>query len=115
MKRPTLLPGLLLDLPRVRVGVPGGNFKQHIDRDILSTWWSGWNGAVKSKLRPVMPVLGDWQSSYRKDEVCLCRARVDHTHLSHSYILRKDSPSQCEHCRCVLAVRRILVECNYVC
>ena len=26
----------------------------------------------------------------RKDEVVLCRARIGHTHLTHSYILRKD-------------------------
>ena len=36
-----------------------------------------WNGAVANKLHSVKPVLGDWQSSYRrcrKDEVVLCRA-----------------------------------------
>ena len=40
-----------------------------------------------------------WQSSYRwcrKDEVVLCRARIGHTHLIHSYILKKDLPPQCE-------------------
>ena len=62
------------------------------------------------------PVLGDWQSSYRrcrKDEVVLCHARIGHTHLTHSYILRKDPPPQCEHCQCILTVRHILVECNH--
>ena len=45
-------------------------------------------------------VLGDWQSSYRrcrKDEVALCHARIGHTYLTHSYILKKDPPPQCEH------------------
>ena len=61
-------------------------------------------------------VLGDWQSSYRrcrKDEVVLCRARIGHTHLTHSYIFRKDPPPLCEHCQCILTVRHILVECNH--
>ena len=61
-------------------------------------------------------LLRDWQSSYRrrrKDEVGLCRARIGHTHLTHSYILRKDPPPQCEHCQCILTVRHILVECNH--
>ena len=49
----------------------------------------------------------------RKDEVVLCRARIGHTHLTHSYILRKDPPPQCEHCRCILTVRHNLVECNH--
>ena len=62
------------------------------------------------------PVLGDWQSSYRrclKDELVLCRARIGHTHLTYSYILRKDPPPLCEHCQCILTVRHILVECNH--
>ena len=48
----------------------------------------------------------------RKDEVVLCLARIGHTHLTHSYILRKDSPPLCEHCQCILTFRHILVECN---
>ena len=36
-----------------------------------------------------------------------------HTHLTHSYILRKDPPPQCEHCQCIMTVRHILVECNH--
>ena len=74
-----------------------------------------WNVAGANKLHYVKPVLGDWQSSYkrcRKDEVVLCRARIGQSHLTHSYILRKDPPPQCEHCQCILTVRHILVECN---
>ena len=50
----------------------------------------------------------------RKDEVVLCRARIGHTYMTHSYILKKDPPPQCEHCQCILTVRHILVECNYL-
>ena len=66
------------------------------------------SGAVRNKLHSVKPILGDWQSysQCRKDEVVLCHARISHTHLTHSYILRKDLPPQCEHCQC------ILVECS---
>ena len=64
-----------------------------------------WNGAVANKLHSVRPVLGDWQSSYRrcsKNEVVLCRVRIGHTHFTHLYIPKKDSPP-----RCVLTVRHI--------
>ena len=37
-----------------------------------------------------------------------------HTHLTHSYILKKDPPPQCEHCQCILTVRHILVDCNHL-
>ena len=76
-----------------------------------------WNGAVAKKLHSVKPVLGDWQSSYRRcrrDEVVLCRARIGHTNTTHSYILKKDPPPQCEHCHCILTVPHILVECNHL-
>ena len=105
-----------LDLPRTKVGVPYNDFKHCSNQYISSTWQDDWNGAVMNKLHSVKPVLGDWQSSYRrcrKDEVVLCRARIGHTHLTHSYILRKDPPPVCEHCQCILTVRHILVECNH--
>ena len=84
-----------LDLPRAKVGVPYNDFK-HIDQYIFSTWQDDWNGAVAKKLHSVKPVLGDWQSSYRrcrKDEVVLCRARIGHTHLTHSYIYLEERSS----------------------
>ena len=104
------------DLPCTKVGVPSNDFKHCINQYIFSTWQDDWNGAVMNKLHSVKPVLGDWQSSYRrcrKDEVVLCRARIGHTHLTHSYILRKDPPPLCEHCQCILTVCHILVECNH--
>ena len=69
-------------------------------------------------LHSVKSVLGDWQSSYRRcrnDELVLCRACIGRTHLTHSYILKKDPPPQCEHCQCILTVRHILVESNHFC
>ena len=90
-----------LDLPHAKVGVPYNDFKHCINQYILSTWQDDWNVAVANMLRSVKPVLGDWQSSYRrcrKEEVVLCPTCISHTHLTHSYILKKDPPPQCEHC-----------------
>ena len=86
-----------LDLLCTKIGVPYSDFKHLISQYIFSTWQDDWSGAVANKLHSVKPVLGDWQSSYRrcrKDEVVLCRARIGHTHLTHSYILKKDPPPQ---------------------
>ena len=106
-----------LDLPHAQVGVPYTDFKLLISQYMFSTWQDDWNGAVANRLHSVKPVLGDWQSSYRRcrrDEVVLCRARIGHTNMTHSYILKKDPPPQCEHCQCILTVRHILVECNHL-
>ena len=91
-----------LDIPRAKVGVPYNDFKHCISQYIFSTWQDDWNGAVANKLHSVKPVLGDWQSlcrRCRKDEIVLCRARIGHILLTNSYILKKDSPPQCEHCQ----------------
>ena len=37
---------------------------------------------------------------------------MGHTHLTHPSILKRDPPSQCEHCQRMLTVRHMLVECN---
>ena len=100
-----------LDLPHAQVGVPYTDFKHLISQYIFSTWQNDWNGAGANKLHSIKLVLGDWQSSYRrcrKDKVVLCRARIGHTYVTHSYIL-KDTPPQC-----ILTVRHILVECNHL-
>ena len=43
-----------------------------------------------------------------------CRARIGHIYMTHSYILKKDPPPQCEHCQCILTVCHIWVECNHL-
>ena len=56
---------------------------------MCSTWQDDSNGAVGNKFNSVTPGMGDWQSSYRrcrKGEIVLCRARIGHTHLTHSHI-----------------------------
>ena len=76
--------------------MPYTEFKYLISQYIISTWQDDWNGAVANKLHSVKPVLGDWQSSYRRcrnDEVVLCCARIGHTYMTHSYILKKDPPT----------------------
>ena len=106
-----------LNLPHARVGIPYSDFKHSINQYIFSSWQRDWDGAFANKLYSVKPALGEWQSSYRqyrKDEVVLCRARIGHTHLTHCFILKKDPPPQCEHCRCTLTVRHILVECSHL-
>ena len=64
-----------LELPCTKVGVPYNDFKHCINQYIFFTWQDDWNGAILNKLHSVKPVLGDWQSSYRrcrKDEIVLC-------------------------------------------
>ena len=100
---------VLLDLTHVKV-----DFKHHINQYILSTWHDVWNDVVANKLHSDKPVVGNRQSfrQCRKDEIVLCCARIGYIHVTHSYILKENPPPQYEHCRGILTVRHILVECN---
>ena len=92
---------------------PSQSDKYLISQYIFSTSQDDWNGAVLNKLHYVKPVLVDWQSSYRR-----CRKEkvifVVPAYLTHSYILKNDPPPQCEHCRCIVTVLHILVDCIHL-
>ena len=95
--------------------MPCSDFKPCISQYILSTWQDDWNGAVENWLHSVKPVLeigSPPTGGAGRMNLFLGRARIDHTHLTHSYILKKDPPPQCERCRGILTVCHILVECN---
>ena len=85
-----------LDLPHAQVGVPYTDFKHLISQYIFSTWKDDWNGAVANKLHSAKPVLGEWQSSYRryrKDEVCFVSCQKTTSYMYDSYIHPKEEPS----------------------
>jgi hypothetical protein len=41
----------------------------------------------------------------------LCRARIGHTHLTHSYLLKGEDQPECIPCQCALTVKHILIDC----
>ena len=46
----------------------------------------------------------------RKENTVLNRLHIDHSYLTHSFILRKEAPV-CVACNVVLTVKHILIEC----
>ena len=86
-----------LDLPPVKVGVPYTDSKHYIRQYLFSTWQGNWRLAVHLQAVKLS---------------CVVPPPLGHTHLTHSYILKKDTPHQCEQCQCILTVHHILVECN---
>ena len=85
-------------------------------RQVLRTrfntlWTNYWPGTTMKAIREVS---GRWESSIRtnrREEVILCRLRLGHTRLTHSYLIDHSRESECEHCQCPLSVQHILVEC----
>jgi len=60
-----------LNLPRANMGIPFSDFKFEINRYILTNWQDDWDNARANKLHSIKPVLGEWQSSYRRSLFCV--------------------------------------------
>ncbi|KAL5015900.1 hypothetical protein ScPMuIL_005489 [Solemya velum] len=70
------------------------DFHYYIFKYIRTIWQSRWNEATSNKLHDLKPILGDWRGAYRnirREEVVLCRCRIGHTLLTHSFILKGDT------------------------
>jgi len=48
----------------------------------------------------------------RRDKTVITRLRVGHTRVTHSYLLSRESRPVCDHCKCSLTVKHILLECS---
>jgi len=52
------------------------------------------------------------QSYSRKEQVIINRLIIGHTHLTHSYLLNKEQPPNCNYCKSLLTVEHILTSCS---
>jgi ribonuclease HI len=94
--------------------LPYTDFKNKIQRYCRSQWQSIWDDEFENKLHSIQPELGLWPQCYRgkrREEVVLARCRIGHTHLTHTFLLRRELPPVCNACFCPLTVKHILIEC----
>ena len=81
-------------------------------RDRFNAIWAAYR--QNTTLKAIKDVSGKWESCIRRnrrEEVVLCRLRLGHTRLTHSFIIDREPMSQCASCMCPLSVEHILVEC----
>ena len=52
------------------------------------------------------------QSYSRKEQVLLNRLLIGHTHLTHSYLLNREQPPNCDYCKSPLTAEHILTSCS---
>ncbi|KAG1649840.1 RNA-directed DNA polymerase from mobile element jockey [Nymphon striatum] len=103
-----------LSLPVDHQFISYHDFYMYILKHILSIWQSKWDGEINNKLHAIKPKLGEWALAYRKsrkEESILCRLRVGHTYLTHSFLLRNEAQPVCGRCQLQLTVRHVLVDC----
>src|SRR5207247_2479724 len=90
------------------------DFKYAINRYFIRIWQNHWNQIQFNKLQIIKPIIGETKLKsmiIRRDEVVLHRARIGHTFLTHSYLLKKENSPDCSSCHCLLTVQHILIDC----
>lgn len=56
----------------------------------------------KLQVYKIKHILGQWHHGLKhswKEEVILSRNRIGHTYITHSFLLRKEYPSECKVCQ----------------
>ena len=97
-----------------KVCLPYTDFKQYITAHVTTTWQTTRNAVRFNKLKEIKRTIGTTKvptAFTRREEVVLHRIRIGHTHITHSYLLKHENPPECSHCKCLLTVKHILVEC----
>ena len=93
------------------------DLKHSINTFFIKTWQDQWNQTTFNKLQIIKPSIGYTKLkniTHRRDEVVLHRARIGHTHLTHSYLLKRENNPDCNICNCLRTVQHILIDCpNY--
>src|SRR6266516_4152809 len=93
------------------------DLKQTTNRYFTGIWQNHWNQIQFNKLQIIKPSVGETKLkdvTIRRDEVVLHRARIGHTFLTHSYLLKQENSPDCSTCHCLLTVQHILIDCpNY--
>ena len=94
--------------------IPHTDFKPLISSYVNSCWQQCWNTENNNKLHAIQPTIKPvvLVRLPRRDEVLIHRLRVGHTYLTHSYLLHRERPPECDACRLPLTVEHILISCS---
>lgn len=75
-----------------------------------------WNNVQFNKLKNIKDQVGKTTLrgiTLRRDEIVLHRARIGHSHITHSHLLNRENAPDCDHCQCPLTVEHILLQCQF--
>ena len=91
------------------------DLKPSINEHLTNILQNKWSQSSPNKFLEIVPDLKGWKvpllQQTRKDEVIMCRSRLGHARLTHSYLFRNEDPPECIYCACRLTVKHILIEC----
>lgn len=93
--------------------IPAADALNMIIKQIRQYWDKRWFTTRDNKLREIKDITQRWQDRDNTTEQrVLTRLRIGHTRLTHTFLLTKDPPPNCEVCGTTTDVRHILLQCR---
>ena len=93
--------------------IPFTDLKRTINIYTKQKWQNYWDNFQNNKLYEIMLQIGKSQKNQTKmsrKEVTLSRLRIGHSHITHSYLLKKEA-LYCIPCQKPYTIKHILTEC----
>lgn len=95
--------------------IPSDDFVNHFNDLVKSEQDLLWQNTLNNKLRLCKPStckFKEFSSLSKREQIILTRLRIGHTHLTHSFLMTRDDPPQCQTCNCQLSIHHILLHCT---
>ena len=96
-----------------RCQLPHRDFLPGLRTSIKDVWQQRWDNIGVNKMKEITDLVNPWQyiDLPRKQEIMLCRLRIGHTRITHSYLMAGEYQPHCCDCLVPLTVRHFLIEC----
>ena len=95
--------------------IPFTDLKRTLNIYTKQKWQNYWDNFQNNKLHKIMTQIGKSQKNQtkisRKEEIILSRLRTGHSHITHSYLLKKEEAPYCIPCQKPYTIKHILTEC----
>lgn len=103
------------ELQTAEFSIPISDQKSIIKYHSKTKWNSIWTNLSNNKLRSIKTSTEKWLPPIplsRSERMSINRLRIGHTHITHSHLMKKEPPEDCEHCHTRLTVEHILIHCS---
>ena len=103
------------DSSTITLDVPRTDVKSQIKKQAKLSWSHEWRSIQNNmKLRSITDSTRLLPNAFCKNrgwERALCRLRIGHSRLTHTYLMNGSSPPECEHCGDTITVLHVMIEC----
>jgi ribonuclease HI len=97
----------------LEIPIPAEDALKAMKETVRRRWNDQWFENRDAKLREVKNDTHRWiERGSAAEQRVLTRLRIGHTRLTHTFLLKKESPPNCECCGTLLDVRHLILQCR---